>query len=156
MSGTRWSKAEEKVLLLPVNLRTGCILWLGLRRGRGGSNGAKPALWLIFPSRSICSQLRLNTSGAVSLLEQPHLMRPTKECDCSPMLVLAMFCLPALGCGSLQRSAAPVWHHTIRCNVTFHCQSPSLISGHLAGWESVTELKLLLGIQETRNDYINL
>lgn len=60
----------------------------------GSDSGAdkKPALWVIFPSRSIYPGLHPNPAEAASLLQQLHLMQPTKECDYTSMPVLALHC----------------------------------------------------------------
>lgn len=90
MRGTGRVRAEDEYFLLAVNLGTGeffVIRW----RDEGGSDsaaGKKPALRVIFPSRSIYSRLHLNPTEAVGLLQQSHLMQLTKECDCAPMPVL--------------------------------------------------------------------
>lgn len=98
MSGTRWAGAEaERHFLLPANLGTGEIFMIRWRR-RGGSDsavGKKPALWVIFSSRSIYSRLHLNPTEADSLLPRSHLTQPDKKnviahpCRCSSCIVAA-------------------------------------------------------------------
>ncbi len=105
------NKSEgEGVLLLPVNLDIGEFLVIRWRceGGSGRAADKKPALWVIFPSRSIYSRLHLNPTEAVSLLQRPHLMQLTKECDCTAMPVLTLHCNQSLHRGSSQRTADTV------------------------------------------------
>lgn len=104
------SRSRGRVLLLPVNLGTGesfVIRW----RCEGGSDsaaGQKACIMGYFPISLNLLPAPSEPTEAVSLLQQPHLMQPTKECDCAPMPVLALHCINPLRCWSLQPTADTV------------------------------------------------
>lgn len=82
--GKMCKKPVGKVLLLPVGLSTGrlCVS-METQRGSHSAADKKPASWLIFPSPSNYSQLHLYPTEAYNPLQLPHLMQPTKECNCA-------------------------------------------------------------------------
>lgn len=101
------SQSRGRGLLLPVNLGTG-ESFLIRRRREGGSDsaaGRKARIMGYFPISLNLLPAPSEPTEAVSLLQQPHLMRPTKECDCAPMPVLVLHCNNPRSCWSLQPTA---------------------------------------------------
>lgn len=82
-SGTRWQErnngtdkmSENRTFLTCESWhRTIFVISWGSEEGSGGGAAAaakKPVLWVIFPSPSIYSHLRLHHSEPVTLLQQP-------------------------------------------------------------------------------------
>ena len=123
-----WEKEnvqEQRVHLSPVNLHLGVSFVIRWRYEEKSNATAdkRPALWVIFPFCSISSWLHLKPTEAASLLEQAHLMQPTKECDCAPMPVLSPHCYQPLCCFG---SVTP--HLKVQCHLRgLHQETPDQV-----------------------------
>lgn len=117
----RQNREREYFFYLWILPQESFILWLHgdvKEEVTGGSYWQKACIMCHFPISLNLLRLHLNPTEALSLLQQPHLMQPTKEYDCTPMPALALHCHRPPHCWSLQRTEDTVWHHTWGCNVT--------------------------------------
>lgn len=127
-SGTRWQERNDGTVSENRTCeswhRTIFVIRWGSEEGSGGggSGAKKPVLWVIFPSPSICSHLRLHHSELVTLLQQPPFDAVNKR---------MWLCSHACACLALWLSAWAAGHYSIQqimCDTT--------LEGVMSPWRS--------------------